>query len=390
LNYKKRGFGPFFISGISLKSCRFSLVKLNVKNIGLLGAVRVEAILWITDFVFYEVLYKAGQGILSVITGFFGYTSRLSFLFIAVAFVAAYFAFLHQHKYFDQTKKDQTKDFLRFLKLREVYWHPSAKLDYLYLFINAAINRVILGPLYLVLLIPAVDAGHLLADFLTTILGPREYVGRGEHGAWVYFLYGFVLFVAVDFSHYWVHRLCHASPFLWEFHKIHHAAEVLVPPTALRVHPIEKVLERIMHLGVVGTTCGIFFYLFGREVHAPLILGVNYLLFISNFAAANLRHSHIWLSFGRVVERIFMSPAQHQIHHSTNPKHYNKNLATHLSLWDWMFGTLYLTTSRPETIEFGVGEKDGKNYQTLNGLLFYPFKASFRKFSRKVKKLILS
>ncbi len=29
------------------------------------------------------------------------------------------------------------------------------------------------------------------------------------------------------------------------------------------------------------------------------------------------------------------SPAHHQIHHSTNPDHFGKNLGAFLTLWDW-------------------------------------------------------
>jgi hypothetical protein len=35
-------------------------------------------------------------------------------------------------------------------------------------------------------------------------------------------------------------------------------------------------------------------------------------------------------------------PAHHHVHHSANPKHFNKNFGSCLALWDWMFGTLYV------------------------------------------------
>ncbi len=41
-----------------------------------------------------------------------------------------------------------------------------------------------------------------------------------------------------------------------------------------------------------------------------------------------------------MLGRIFVSPAHHQVHHSANPKHFNKNFGSCLALWDWMFGTL--------------------------------------------------
>jgi sterol desaturase/sphingolipid hydroxylase (fatty acid hydroxylase superfamily) len=74
-----------------------------------------------------------------------------------------------------------------------------------------------------------------------------------------------------------------------------------------------------------------------------------------------------------VVEHVLNSPAQHQIHHSDAPKHVNKNFGINLSLWDWMFGTLYVTTSKPETLRFGTGEADHSRYLTVYSLIVTPF-----------------
>jgi len=47
-----------------------------------------------------------------------------------------------------------------------------------------------------------------------------------------------VLFLAYEIG-YWVdHYLKHRITFLWEFHKLHHTAEVLTPLTNFRNHPI--------------------------------------------------------------------------------------------------------------------------------------------------------
>jgi sterol desaturase/sphingolipid hydroxylase (fatty acid hydroxylase superfamily) len=97
------------------------------------------------------------------------------------------------------------------------------------------------------------------------------------------------------------------------------------------------------------------------------------MVFIFNSLAANLRHSHVWLSFGPVLERVISSPAQHQIHHSDAPRHFDKNFGINLSLWDWMFGTLYVTQSSPEVIHYGTGEQDHERYLTMKGLIVTPF-----------------
>jgi sterol desaturase/sphingolipid hydroxylase (fatty acid hydroxylase superfamily) len=67
-----------------------------------------------------------------------------------------------------------------------------------------------------------------------------------------------------------------------------------------------------------------------------------------------------------------MSPAHHQIHHSRNPAHFNKNLGSCLAVWDWMFGTLYIPAAENERLEFGV-EPDREHAHTIRGELIAPF-----------------
>ena len=85
-----------------------------------------------------------------------------------------------------------------------------------------------------------------------------------------------------------------------------------------------------------------------------------------NFAAANLRHSHIWISFGR-LEKIFISPAQHQIHHSVG--HSNANLGSIFSVWDGLLGTRTYSGQKRE-LEFGLGpEKHAPPTKEASGLV---------------------
>ena len=78
-----------------------------------------------------------------------------------------------------------------------------------------------------------------------------------------------------------------------------------------------------------------------------------------NFAAANLRHSHIWISFGR-LERVFISPAQHQIHHSVGNS--NANLGSIFSVWDGLLGTRTYSGQKRE-LEFGLGPEEHESQE---------------------------
>ena len=55
-------------------------------------------------------------------------------------------------------------------------------------------------------------------------------------------IFTITLFVASDFTRYWLHRFMHTVPLLWKFHKVHHSAKVLTPVTFYRVHPVENIL----------------------------------------------------------------------------------------------------------------------------------------------------
>ena len=171
--------------------------------------------------------------------------------------------------------------------------------------------------------------------------------------AWVMMtVFTLTFLVFEDLSRYGLHRLMHRVPWLWRFHRAHHSAEVLTPLTLYRVHPVEMTLYYLRSMLVFGFVSGVFIYLWGSSVKGWQILGVDAIGFLFNFAGANLRHSHVWLSFGW-LERWLISPAQHQLHHSSNPKHYNCNYGSMLAVWDRWFGSWRGAGGR-EALTFGL------------------------------------
>ncbi len=78
----------------------------------------------------------------------------------------------------------------------------------------------------------------------------------------------------------------------------------------------------------------------------------------------HFQHSHLWIAFRGLAGRVLISPAHHQVHHSTNPVHFNKNLGSCLAVWDWMFGTLHVPAKAPERLNFGVAPA-GCDAQTI-------------------------
>ena len=80
----------------------------------------------------------------------------------------------------------------------------------------------------------AVQAFH---DFLG-LFGIKNLVAL-EVQSWPVWAHLLVGFVFRDFIQWWVHRLLHRVPFLWEFHKVHHSVKQLGFAAHLRYHWME-------------------------------------------------------------------------------------------------------------------------------------------------------
>ena len=78
---------------------------------------------------------------------------------------------------------------------------------------------------------------------------------------------------------------------------------------------------------------------------------------------------HMWVAFTGLAGRLLQSPAHHQIHHSADPAHFDKNLGFALALWDWAFGTLAIPSKRREPIVFGVGAEAAPFHSALAALV---------------------
>lgn len=160
------------------------------------------------------------------------------------------------------------------------------------------------------------------------------------------------MFVIFDFAQYWAHRIYHRSA-LWGLHAVHHSAEVLTPLTTYRVHPLAALISVAFTSAVLGVGMGLLVGALAPDMTFAEIAGANAVVVLLNATVVNLHHSQMHVSFGPIVERVLISPAQHQIHHSRHPRHFNRNYGNVLAVWDWMFGTLYLVREREE-LRFGL------------------------------------
>jgi len=265
----------------------------------------------------------------------------------------------------------RTAGVLRFLFPREVYRHPSAILDYKLVVANhffaptALLSRLLLGPATVT----------TVAALTQAMLADRSGASGGARPWSTATLALFVLSTALveDFTTYLVHALHHRWPLLWEFHKVHHSAEVLTPLTVYRKHPIYNFLSRSANIAIVGPFQGAFAYFFVGPADPITLFGANLVFSLFHLFGANLRHSHVWLPFGPRLSHVLISPAQHQIHHSKAPQHWDKNYGEVFALWDWMFGTLHVPGREREDLEFGVPGESSQEHGTLWRAYAVPF-----------------
>jgi sterol desaturase/sphingolipid hydroxylase (fatty acid hydroxylase superfamily) len=245
------------------------------------------------------------------------------------------------------------------------------------LFFNSFIKVLLIGP-YLAF---GLYLAFYTDDFLARTFGYERFtLGTTQ----TLILYTLTLTLLGDFTTYVIHYLMHRFEFLWEFHKIHHAATSLNPVTQYRIHPVELILVNIKETLVFGLVMGLFDYLSANQVETITYLGINVFAFIFMFFGANLRHSSVKLKYFNFLEYIFMSPYQHQIHHSNRPEHFDHNMGSKLAIWDWMFGTL-LRSRQVNKITFGISKEEDlqKKYESFTNNLFLPFATIYRTISNK-------
>lgn len=247
---------------------------------------------------------------------------------------------------------------------RKLWLHPSAVLDYIYFAFSSVIKVLFIVPV----VIGAKEVAFFVNNWLINQFGWIRITSLNYTEVMI--LFTLSLFIFSDLTRYLLHRLLHSIPILWEFHKVHHSAKILNPLTFYRVHPIENLLFGLRYSLTVGLVSGIFIYLFGAKVGLIDIIGVNAIGFIFSLIGSNLRHSHIPLSYPRFLEKFFISPYQHQIHHSK--LHNNSNYGGFLAIWDLIFGSL-THSKQVKVITLGIDRAEMKNFAKFYQLLFFPF-----------------
>ena len=258
------------------------------------------------------------------------------------------------------------KAFTRSIFVKRIILHPSSLVDMR----MWALNTVVFASAYVLLAVGALACRDATVGFMTRILGAHT---PTPWPIWLVMAMATLFeLLAYEFGYWLSHFMFHRIPTLWEFHKVHHSAEVMTTFTEMRQHPVEIIFFMNVIALCTGLVFGLMTYTFGPGVGRFTLLNGNVALMFFQLTWGHLRHSHIWIAFQGLAGRLFQSPAHHQVHHSTNPIHFDKNLGFALAVWDWAFGTLHIPSPQREVTEYGVGEAHG-DYDTVTRALLRPF-----------------
>jgi sterol desaturase/sphingolipid hydroxylase (fatty acid hydroxylase superfamily) len=167
--------------------------------------------------------------------------------------------------------------------------------------------------------------------------------------------------ILLDYTLYWWHVLNHKVKFFWRFHLVHHTDMEMDVSTASRFHFGELILSvgyRIGQIIVIGVD--------------PITL----IVFESTVTlAAQFHHSNIRLplKLESSINKIFVTPRMHTIHHSLVLNETNSNYSAIFSLWDRLGKSIHLNVPQ-ELIRIGVPNYQEGEKVAFFKLIIMPFK----------------
>lgn len=286
---------------------------------------------------------------------------RINYIYLLSSALLAYYVY---------NKAKINIPFYQYIFHPKIWWSRSAFIDYKLFFFNGVIKIILILPLFQSWRFIGVYVNDFLEerlDLSSLILSKNQTL----------IIYSIAIIVVYDFIFYLIHLAFHKIPFLWEFHKIHHSATTLNPITQYRLHPVELFINNVSFMLVSSILMGVMDYFYQGSIQQLVYAEVNIFALLFLFWGANLRHSHVKLGYFNTLEKFIMSPFQHQIHHSDDPAHFDKNFGAKLSLWDRLFGTL-ARSNEIKHLRFGLGAKESEKYTHFMRTLTLPFTAIFQ------------
>jgi len=150
----------------------------------------------------------------------------------------------------------------------------------------------------------------------------------------------FVLYLVVlDFANYWIHRAQHRLRWWWALHSLHHSQRQMSLWSDDRNHLLDDLLRDAI-FALLAVLIGV----------QP---GQFVLLLLATRSLETLQHANLKLSFGRVGERLLVSPRFHRRHHAIGDGHEGPhrgcNFAVLFPIWDVLFRSGNFADGYPAT-----------------------------------------
>lgn len=172
---------------------------------------------------------------------------------------------------------------------------------------------------------------------------PLLEISAATHGYAVIYAITLAYFFIEDVLLYWVHRFEHTNRTLWYLHKIHHAVEDMDSVSGA-FHPVSNIIRWLITILPLSLIIKIEFN--DALLIASFIVGVHY-----------AQHTRAPLHFGW-FGKIIGDNRFHFLHHSKDPRYYNKNFAAIFPVIDMMFGT-YVDPKEDALPETGLSHLRG-------------------------------
>jgi sterol desaturase/sphingolipid hydroxylase (fatty acid hydroxylase superfamily) len=172
---------------------------------------------------------------------------------------------------------------------------------------------------------------------------------------------GLLVFVLLDLTFYYWHRLNHEWPALWRFHNVHHCDPDLGVATSFRFHFAEVALSTVFRVVQVSTI--------GAALPVYAVYEVAFQL-NTLFHHSNVR---LPIRLERLLNQILVTPRMHGIHHSQVREETNSNYSVVLSWWDRLHRSLRLNVPQSRIV-IGVPGYSAPEDNQLRRLLSMPFR----------------
>lgn len=171
-----------------------------------------------------------------------------------------------------------------------------------------------------------------------------------------------LLFILLEFTYYWYHRLSHEVRWFWATHAVHHSIEELNILASYRLGWTSKISGAAI-------------------THTPLLWIGFSAVEVSTMLALNLFYQS-WLHttlIGKLgpLEGVLNTPSAHRVHHARNADYLDRNHGGVTMIFDRLFGT-YVAERDDEPVELGLVKPVGSRN---------PFAIAFHEWARMARDL---